>query len=542
MGEGATDDRSDADLLDGDADAPWRPGYRGWDPPPSADVAPAPAGGREIDRDVDRDVDGDVDRDVDGDVDHHVDHHVDHEAERWSRREIERAPEPWVPSRPQRAAPRPPPASTGVPVVEVPGQPASATTGELVLAAILVVVLVAGAVVVGVSLRPSPGTVADPSVPVVAAAADTRWTVSFDGSVEDVGIGGDVVAVAVGPEIVVLDVASGEERWRLTQDDPDVDVDRVAIVGDGVVVQQRGATGRSEVRAFSLDAGTPVWDTVDADGVVTISGTDDDPLLFRRTQQGGEATLELVDASTGAAADPMRLSGITAAGDDIAVQPTDRHVAIWSRRDREVVTGQVDEFNLRMATPYADGIVALDKEGRLVLFDEDGRRADERPFVSDAFGEFSSRPELAGVVGGIGIVASGITVGFELSGGAIEPVWRREGRMAPPVATASGAFAVLVGPEPDGQLRESIVDPTDGSTLVVTDPDGKRERSPLIGRDAYVLAPTIGAPTRVVSAFGYDGGALWSLEVPAGAAYDIGHGVVVVVEREPTGSRVSLAR
>lgn len=520
MGEPATDDRNDGDLLDDGDDAPWRPDFDGWladeasdspplldDVPNESEVGPDPA-----------------------------------ELERWSREHVEREPEPWVPTRPSRPSPPPVVESSANPVVEVAGQPPSATTGELVLGAIVAVALAVGAVAAGLALRPGEVTVVDPAATVVAPAAETRWTIEFDAQVDDVGLGSDTVAIAVDGELVAVDIESGDERWRRPPTASDVDVDRVAVIDGHVFVQQREG-GRSELRAYSADTGELQWDTVGDDGVVIISGRDDDALLVRRIQVGGRATVEILEPTTGEpVTDVLRLSGVTAAGDDIAVQPSDRRVAIWSRQAGAVVASTVDEFNLRMVTDVGAGVVALDREGRVILFDDDGRRVDERPFVSDAFGEFTSRPELVGVVDGIGVIASGTTIGFDLADGSIEPVWSREGRAQPPVMTASGPVAVLVGPEPSGQIRETLIDPIDGSTIVVTDPDGKRERSPVLGHNGYVLAPIIGAPTRTLSAFDYDGSELWSMDLPPVATFELAHEVVVVVERDAGGSAVGLAR
>ena len=367
QGSTVSDGRSGGDH---DPDAPWRPGFDGWSAPD--DDAPG---------------DGADERGLRG--------RADAASERWSRANDERVPEPWVPVRPVRPAPEPA-LPDGPPVAVVDGQPNSAVTGELFLTGmgVLVALIVAG---VATLLLPVGSTAeAVVTAPTVPAAADVAWTTEVRGVVDDIAVGGDVVVVTTAEGVHGLRQDDGTVSWERLFDGTVPVVDRVAIVDGHFVMQQRAPGGRSVVRVLDAASGADVWDSLDLDGSLTVAGPPERPVLVRRTRVDDSTMLELVDAATGAAlGDPVRLSAVTAAGDHFAVQPSDRRVAAWSVGEREVVAGPVDSFNLRTVAPLRGAIVALDLEGRIVAFDERGRRADEQPFVSDAPGEFTGRAELA---------------------------------------------------------------------------------------------------------------------------------------------------
>lgn len=514
QGSTVSDGRSGVDR---DPDAPWRPGFDGWSEPDAVDAA------------ADRGLRSGV-----GD---------DGESERWSREHGERVREPWVPVRPVRPDPVPV-VPAGPPVATVDGQPPSSVTGELFLVGIGVLVAAAVAAAAAILLPAGDTAQAVTSAPAVPAAAEVAWTSSVAGTVDELAVGSGVVVVTTADVVRAFDLDDGTALWE--RELGDRTFDRVAVIDDRFVMQERAPGGRSVVRVVDAMTGDDVWDSFDLDGVDTIAGPPEEPLIVRRTRVDDATEMAIIDAESGVpVGDPVRLSPVTAAGALFAVQPSDRRVAVWSPDDATVVAGPVDSFDLRTVAALRGSVVALDLEGRIVVFDETGLRADEQPFQSDAFGEFTGRAELAGVVesAGVGIIASGSSLGFSVDDARIETVWQRPGRVLAPVETEAGPRSVLVGPtEPSGEIRETIIDPADGSTVAVTDLDGKRERGPLLGHDGYVLAPAVGAAERVVEAFDHDGSRRWSLTIPAGARYEILGGVLVIVERTADGASVSVAR
>lgn len=421
--------------------------------------------------------------------------------------------------------------------------PRSSSRRRRVVVLSLIVVLALGAAgALAATVFRSDGSPAARTAPLVAESAEPAWVRSIDGAIDDVGVGAETVVVAAAGTVEALEAASGELRWSAPVD---VDVDRVTVVDGQVVVEGRTDRGRALVVVHDGLTGDEVWNSADEVGVVSVSGGDDDALLFRRTQADGDAVLEVLDPTTGSVVgDPLTLSGVTASGSDLAVALTDRTVAIWSRAELEVVTGEVGAFNLRMAAPFDGRVVSLDREGRLILFDEDGRRVDETPVVAADSGGSSGPMQLAGVVDDepIAVVSAGSTIGYSIADDSIEIAWERFGTTGTPVSTEDGPFAVLVGPLDTIETRTMIIDPVTGRTVAVADAAGSPERPPILGHNAFVLAPTIGAPERVLAAYDYDGDQLWSTVVPAGAGYEVAHGVVVVAQTGAEGSRVSLAR
>lgn len=456
-----------------------------------------------------------------------------------------RPPEPVAPVPDPGAAGRAAPGS----VVDRDGRSGGAT-GRRLVRVVAVGAVCLGAALLIVLLWPSSSEAVVRTLPLIPEGASPLWERDVDGAVDDVGVGADLVVVAAAGAVEALESSTGDRRWTTPIDG---DVDRVTVVDERVLVELRTGDGRAEVRALDSVTGAVVWSSADDEGVVSVSGPDDDVVVLHRVQVETDAVVAVLDPTTGeAVAEPFTLSGVTASGTDLAVAPTSRTVAIWSRRDRAVVTSSVGSFSLRMAAPYDGAIVALDREDRVVLFDADGRRADESPFTGDERGGSTGLVQLAGVVDGTpiavvsgrrGTLGSDSTVGYSVDGGSIGVAWERPGNVDPPVTTVDGPVALLVGPDPtSGQTRSSIIDPVDGRTIAVTDADGPREREPVLGHNAFVVAPTIGAPTRVLTAHRYDGETIWSAELPTEAAYELAHGSLVLVESSPGGSSVSLAR
>jgi len=517
-GDRAGDAADHADHDPADHDAPWRPGFDGWD----ADVLG-----------------------IEGDTSESGNGRSSRGGIEWSREHDQSEPEPWVPVR--RVRPPPPVAPSGPPVAQVEGSPPSAVTGQVVLVGVGVLGALLLTAVVALAIRPDGSPSAAPRVaPLIPEQVDPLWAADVDGLVGAVAIGDDVLVAStnVGSGLRAFDLLTGVERWSRTWTDVDRDIAGLALIDDSVVVQQRGPVGAPTVKVIDATTGEDRWSS-SADSSYSIVEAPGGHAILRRFRDGGSTRAELIDPMTGSAVgDAITVSDVSVPGPFLGAEFERRAVVVWSVESGLLDVPAVDSFGLRTIAPLGDSVVGLDLEARIVAFDADGRRADERPFVSDAFGDFAGRADLVGVVEGadVGIIGSGSSVGFTVTDGSIETVWRRSGRASRPVVTADGPIGLLVGPdESSGEINATIIDPATGETIATTDVGMTREIGPLLGHNAYVVAPELGAADRMFAAHRYDGVELWSLSVPEGVEVQVSHGVVALVDRWADGDNIVVA-
>jgi PQQ-like domain len=544
VGEGFT--ASEGRSADQDPDAPWRPGFDGWTGEdrtvedrtggePTGDGQKRPTSSIGLGPAVD------------------VDDTAGADPEYWSRARDQADPEPWVP---QRRPPKPtwrPAAPAGPPVATVDGQPAQAATGQLVLIGLIIGAMLLAVGFVAVTIRPpSSTTITDDAVaaPIIPDRVDERWTLDFDELIGEVAFGGGLALVFLpsAGSVVAFDMGTGAERWRHAIGADKSGVSRIAVSGDRVLVQPNGPSGDGGIVALDRISGDEIW-AADAGAGYRLVGPDTAARVVRAFG-GGAADrtqrLEPIDAADGTVAGkPILVAEVAVPGtDDMARRVSDRRATIWSWDEMADIAGPIDTFNLAAIAAVDDAVVALDFDGRIVAFDQNGDRTDERPFESDAFGEFTGRATLAGVVPdrNLGIIASGSSLGFRIADGQIDTAWKREGRALQPVPTEIGPISVLIGPEPgSGEINDSLIDAVSGETIRVTDAGETREREPILGHNAYVLAPEIGAGERELTALRYDGTELWTMPIPRSARYSFVDGTVVLIERASTGSAVTVA-
>lgn len=467
------------------------------------------------------------------------------ESSTWSRDHRERpgaqpvqVPIPLVDAGDQPATPAAPRPSDPKPV-----SPRRSVSGSLGLVVGSIVTLAVILVVATVVRRPG---ATESTAPLLPSSATLSWTHQFDDAVEAAAVGDGVVVVGTAAGVTALALDDGEVLWHSDGDPTGPAVERIAVMGDRVVVQQQSPTGDNEVRSIDRLSGNDAWRSA-GDGNVTLAGPADDPLLVRRNRVDDATVLELIDPLDGMAiGEPVRMSGVTAVDGHLGIQPARRKVAVWSIDTNGLVAGPVDSFNLRTVAPLDGSIVALDLDGRIVAFDEQGTRTDELPLVGAGGDEgdgASARFDLAGIVptARIGIVAGDSSTGFTVADGRIEAVWRRDGRVTSPVATVEGDRSLLIAGADAGAIRETVIDPATGRTIGEIRV-ARRERVSMLGRNGYVVAPAVEDPERVVEGFGYDGRRLWSLVVPPEADYEVVGGVVMLVEETSAGGSVSIAR
>jgi hypothetical protein len=245
-----------------------------------------------------------------------------------------------------------------------------------------------------------------------------------------------------------------------------------------------------------------------------------------------------IDLETGVPiGEPQASSSVTAVGEDLGVEPSDRRVAIWSPVTQEIVAGPVDSFDLGAVAALDGAVVALDLDGRIAAYDAAGIRTDATLLTSQT-GE-SARSNLLGVIesSSIAVVASETSLGFGVVEGEIVVEWERSGRISQLVAADRGHLGVLVEVDAGGL---EIVDAETGET--VARPASGRERLPLLARNGYLLAPALDDATRVVTAFDYDDRELWSVTLGQDAVYDLYDGAIAVVESTAERSRLTILR
>lgn len=420
------------------------------------------------------------------------------------------------------------------PVAAVEGAPSSSVTGELVLVAIclLVVVLVAGGVVVALARSSSSPdddlATAGSDAPVLPTGVAERWRIELAGRVDQVRLGTDAVVLAAGALLLVADAATGDRRWERDLGAP---VEALWLIDDRVaVVLESGPRERTLIVVDDV-TGAEQWRRVGDGGTrffVEVGS------VFELAPDGRDGNLELrlLDPDNGAPLDRVTVADeVVAPAPHVAASVADG-IRLHALADLAPVAPSIDPFQLRSVTLVGGTVVGFDREATIVAYDAGGRRSDERPFVSDAFGEFTGRAELVGGVPGndVGVVASGSSLGFHVVGGRIEVAWTLSGRVGAPVVTDIGPVSVArVVDDETGEINLSLVDPRVGTTLAVTDAGLTRESDPIVGRDGYVVAPEIGAASRVVTAFDLDGRERWQLGIDLGADYHVGGGMIAVV-------------
>jgi outer membrane protein assembly factor BamB len=389
---------------------------------------------------------------------------------------------PGGPSRPGPAERRPAdphPAGEGGPGAERAVEPGSGRGRGAVVAA--AVVAVVAAVVAGVGgpwwaygrLVDRTTTVAavpadDPAGP--AAPGGVRWSRAAAGSV---ALGRYVALREAGgnhPRVVVVDAATGTERWSYRHR-----AAGVQLAGDpasGVLLLGLDRDGARELRAFDLPTGRPLWDRrdggeplgddgrFDSDGVVAPAGVL--LLLDRRATR-----LRALDPRTGArrwerAVDPecAASAGLARAGDVLVLTSLCERTTVPAYR---LDTG-ADAWTVTVA---------------------------DRPVRSRG----SLRPPL--VAGGtVGLLVGGDTytlVGVDAATGAVR--WRRP---APPgvlPATVTAGRFVLAELDRAGRLAAVAVDPATGraawTTVLPRQPRRTGDEELVAGTDGtrwYLLA------------------------------------------------------
>lgn len=345
--------------------------------------------------------------------------------------------------------------------------------------------------------------------------------------------GRTAVARVVAAEVMVYDLADGELRWRA----PFVGADPAIAFSDEAVVVVT-TTGDSDVTIVGLDPadGTLLWRRR-ADHAVAIPGPGA-PVVFDGRRD--RVVMRVLDPRTGEdvgePAEPVKMSTatpyfVTLVGDLLAV---------LDLRNGTRVGPAVPADGLRAITPVGQRIVGLSDDDELVLFDEAGDAVDRRrvdDLVDPTARATMAFPELVGEVPGttLGIVAGATSIGFDVSSGAIEPVWEFDGRVRPPVRTEIGPVAAVSVTDPaSGRVGHALVDARDGSTLAVSESGLASSAAPVIGADGFVVATAFGDGRRSVSAFGFDGDERWHVSLPAAASFEVAPGTLLVLE--PSGS------
>jgi outer membrane protein assembly factor BamB len=403
--------------------------------------------------------------------------------------------------------------------------PRSDSTGNVVLTGILTAIAVVAAAVAAWAVTPESG--AAPVGPRLPAEAEPRWVLDpVADRTAPVAWGRTAVARIDAAELLVYELSDGTLRWRapLAGADP-----AVAFFDEAVVAVT--TTGRSDVAVMGFDPtdGAVLWRRSDHQAVA-VAGPGAPVLLDGRRDA---VVMRVLDPATGEevgdAAEAVTMSTAT----PYVVSRVGELLAVIDLRSGTRVGPAVPAFGLRSIAPVGGHIVGLTDDNDIVLFDEYGDVADQRPFISLAFGDFTGRAELVGEVPGttIGIVSSGTSVGFDVGSGEIETLWEIDGRVHPPVETAVGPVAVarVVSPT-TGEVDHAIVDPRDGSTIAVTDSGMTREGAPVIRADGYVVTAAVGDRGRTITAYSFDGDERWNVSLPPAASFEVAPGTLLVLE------------
>jgi hypothetical protein len=403
--------------------------------------------------------------------------------------------------------------------------PRSTSTGDVVLAGILTTIAVVVAVAVAWAMTPDRD--AAPVGPRLPAQAEQRWTLHpVADRTAPVAWGRTAVARIDAAELLVYELSDGTLRWRapLAGADP-----AVAFFDEAVVAVT--TTGRTNVAVIGFDPtdGSVLWRRSDHQAVA-VAGPGAPVLLDGRRDT---VVMRVLDPATGEevgqAAEAVTMSTAT----PYVVSRVGELLAVIDLRSGTRVGPAVPASGLRSIVPVGGHIVGLTDDDDIVLFDEHGDVTDQRPFISLASGDFTGRAELVGEVPGttIGIASGGTSLGFDVGGGSIEPLWEIDGRVHPPVDTAVGPVAVarVVSPT-TGEVDHAIVDPRDGSTIAVTDSGMTREGAPVIRADGYVVTTAVGDRGRTITAYSFDGDERWNVSLPPAASFEVAPGTLLVLE------------
>ena len=546
-----------------DPDAPWRRGYGG----PSTALVDGPSSATESadERVAPAAVDTDgvaVERRADGDrgagarlPEPGARHRTDGQAPAaqpspWSRAAAERTALDTAGSvrparldrtpRPRRVRPEPTPVAsrTGARADDVP---VPAVTGELVLGAVcLLAALIVAAVSVW-ALLTAPSTeveaASEPMGATIPTVVDERWSQTVDGRIDAVAAGEGVVVISTPTDVVAFDGMTGGELWAQPHTyelfGPEL------RVYPGVVVALDGGVGPlSSAQGFDATTGELLWFEVSDRDLFTFT----DDWVVQVAPRRRATTTRVLDPVTG---EPATVSFTT---DDIVgvgpyfVDDDDGVLELYDSMTLERVAGPVNGSGLRAITMIGERPVGFGSDNRIVAFDANGARTDERPFRSDTLGDAVGRAELIGGVPGseVGVVASGSSIGFVVDDGQLDVVWELEGRVGPPIDTEIGPLSVARLAAEPGEVDLALVDPVSGDVVAVTDAGTTREADPHVAYNGYVVAPAVDT-VRELMAFSHGGDEpLWTLSLPVQASYTVTDEAVLVVEATPGSSTLTV--
>jgi hypothetical protein len=409
--------------------------------------------------------------------------------------------------------------------MSVPLQPRSATTGDRVLAALVVAGIVAVSAAVAWAIRPQSGQATPADVLPVEGAE--RWSVTAGGVLpQTFDADANSVAMVADGELLVLEAATGTERW--SRDLSDDARHEIGLYGDYVVAVSRTPT-ETTVAGYRLTSGTRWWHRTRDDIDIELRPTGVVEYLDTRSN----IAMRVIDPATGEVIGPASVAADLPAPAGFELGRSANLLVLVDITTGGLNRPAVPDLGLTGVAPVGDDVVGFTDTDDIVLFDRSGGVLDQRPFVSGAPGDFRGRAGLVGGVPGtsIGIVASGSSIGFDVADGRIEVIWELLGRVGPPVDTAVGPVAIarLVDPE-TGEVDIAIVDVRTGTPIAITDLGLTREGDPVVVHDGYVAAPAAGDPARVISAVGFDGVQRWALPTPPGSWYDVLAGTLYLVD------------
>lgn len=403
--------------------------------------------------------------------------------------------------------------------------PRSTMSGDLILIGLVVALVVAGALAVAWTLIPesSPTTVATPTLP---SGADEAWAVDVGADAAVVAAGGGMLVAATEEGLTAYDADDGARLWEHRTDGGRPV--GVAVYDEAVILVE--TTARTVATLTGLDReGNVAWSR--SGPSLTVDLLPDRPVEHSRAD--AVARVGVLDPATGDVVGRPAEAVESATPEHYVVGRRDGELSVFDMRAGRWVDPAVGEFGLRTLVPVGEHVVALTDTSDIIVYDRTGKTLDQRTFVSDAFGDFTGRAELVGGVPGsdIGIVASGTSIGFDVSTGSIEVVWEVPGRVGTPVETLVGPVSVArVVDAETGEVDHSLVGAETGETMVVTDHGVTREAPPTIAANGYLAAPAVGDPSRLIAAHDFDGAQRWSLPLPAGAEYRLDDGALFVID------------
>lgn len=402
--------------------------------------------------------------------------------------------------------------------------PRSTVSGDLILVGLLVAFVVAGSLAVAWALVPEtlPEQVATATLPADAAEV---WTVDL-GADALVALGDGMVVAATAASVDAYSSDDGTPLWSHRYDADGRPVG-VAVYDDVAIVVQ--ATSRTVVTLTGLGAdGSVVWSRPGPFSSIDL--LPDRPVEYSRP--AAVTRIGVLDPATGDAIG-REVEGVELTPPDhYVIGRRDGELSVFDLRAGRWLAPSISEFGLRSLAPVDEYLLGLTESSDIIVYDQNRVALDQRAFVSDAFGDFNGRAELVGGVPGtgIGIVASGSSVGFDTSDGSIDVVWEVPGRVGTPVETRIGPVSVArVVDGRSGEVNHALVDVTDGRTLVVTDEGATREAPPTVAADGYVVAPAVGDLSRTISAHDFDGGQRWSLALEPGDDFRLVDGTLFVI-------------